>query len=258
MVGLAVESRRWEGSAMVELVLDPSIRDYVVVPITVAMVFYGLLQHHLRVLLTDSPPPKPDDIKSRHNTQRSQRLRANGNMISAKGFEMRKSYFNDSDKGIFIEKNIVEEPVYQDPTAMMGPMKAQMAGMFQFMGMMFLINYFFSGFVCIRLPFTLTYRFKPMLQRGMILFGLDMSWVSSLSWQVLNSFGLRGVHQWILGSDEVIDPFAQQQQVMGGGQAGMPGQPKMKELYKGESTNLSLLEYDGATLNSIEQSFLSS
>lgn len=240
---------------MVELVLDPSIRDYVVIPITVAMVFYGLLQHHLRVLLTDMPSPTLDDIKARHNTQRSNRLRTNGRFITARGFEMRKVYFTDEDKGIFQEKNIKQEPVYQDPMAMMGPMKAQTAGMFQFMGMMFVINFFFSGFVCIRLPFTLTYRFKPMLQRGMILFGLDMSWVSSLSWQVLNSFGLRGVHQWILGSDEVVDPFAQQQQMMGGGQAGMPGQPKMKELYKSELVNLSLAQYSNR-LDEMENSLI--
>lgn len=167
---------------------------------------------------------------------------------------MRKLYFSDSDKGIYVEKNIVEEPKYQDPMAMMGPMKAQTAGMFQFMGMMFVINYFFSGFVCIRLPFTLTFRFKPMLQRGMVLFGLDMSWVSSLSWQVLNQFGLRGVHQWLLGSAEIIDPFAQQQQMMGGGaQAGMPGQPTMKDLYRVELDNLKLVQYNTQVLDKIER-----
>jgi len=242
---------------MVELVLDPAIRDYVVIPITIAMVFYGIMQHHARVLLTDIPAPSADSIKARQTIQRSMRLRKNGSHITAKGFEMRKRYFIDHDKGIFVEKNVVEEPTYQDPMAMMGPMKAQTAGMMQFMGMMFVINYFFSGFVCIRLPFTLTYRFKPMLQRGMLLFGLDMSWVSSLSWQVLNQFGLRGVHQWILGSDEIVDPFAQQQQMMGGGpQAGMPGQPKMKQLYKGEHDNLKLVRYNSSVLEKLEESVM--
>uniref|UniRef100_A0AAZ3S128 ER membrane protein complex subunit 3 n=1 Tax=Oncorhynchus tshawytscha TaxID=74940 RepID=A0AAZ3S128_ONCTS len=40
------------------------------------------------------------------------------------------------------------------------------------------INWAFSGFVITKVPFPLTLRFKPMLQRGIELLSLDASWYS--------------------------------------------------------------------------------
>lgn len=247
-------------SDSVDLILDPQIRNYVLVPITVAMVFYGVMQHHVRTLLTDKKKSNLDAIQTRHNVERARRLRANGRMLDQTEFHMRKEYFLEKNDGVFVDKNIHEEPVAQDPTAMMGMLKMQMAGMFQFMGMMFVVNYFFSGFVCLRLPFTLTGRFKPMLQRGMVLFGLDMSWVSSLSWQVLNQFGLKGVHMWILDTDDVMDSFAiqQQQMGMGAGGGGGPQGPQKKKLYLAEADNLNLTSHRGTILGDVEQKLIAS
>lgn len=68
------------------------------------------------------------------------------------------------------------------------------------------ISFFFSGFVVAKiplspLPFPLDY-FKGWLQRGLASEGIQMVWVSSLSWYFLVAFfGLNAVYRVLLGDD---------------------------------------------------------
>jgi len=103
------------------------------------------------------------------------------------------------------------------------------------------INFFFQGFVLIKLPFPLTLGFKSMLQRGIETPDMDVRWVSSLSWYFLNFFGLNGLYRLILGSDnsasnsqDVATPFA-----AGLGAPQQPGQTlDYNKLFSAERDNL--------------------
>ena len=76
----------------------------------------------------------------------------------------------------------------------------------------------------VRVPFPLTLRFKPMLQRGIQLSTLSSSWVSSASFYFICLFGLRGVFTLLLGPDNDSDSMrAMQQQMQGMGGPQDPG-----------------------------------
>lgn len=69
-----------------------------------------------------------------------------------------------------------------DPSMMMDMMKKNLNMIVPQMLSMFWVNFFFSGFVIAKIPFPLTQKFRGMLQRGVDLQSLDVTYVSSLSW----------------------------------------------------------------------------
>jgi hypothetical protein len=100
-----------------------------------------------------------------------------------------------------------------------------------------------------------------MMQRGIETPDMDVRWVSSLSWYFLNFFGLNGLYQLVLGSDNgmstlfYITPSVDAslaansaQDMMATPFAGMgtnaaPGQPQdFVKLFKAEKDNLEFAE----------------
>ena len=100
-----------------------------------------------------------------------------------------------------------------DPSAMTNMMKNNLGQMVPQMLTKAWVNFFFSGFIVARVPFPLTQRFRGMLQRGVDLPSLDVTYVSSLSWYFLNMFGMRGVLSLVLGEATVDDTALMQQQM---------------------------------------------
>ncbi|KAJ2767393.1 hypothetical protein IWQ57_003964 [Coemansia nantahalensis] len=182
-------------------------------------------------------PPKPDakDVRQGKALMRGQILAQNSAYIPAAALAARKQYLCQAyEDGEYLKNkaskdqgpaNLMADPKAME--AMMGGMKSQMMGIVPQTLIMGWIQFFFSGFILIKLPFPLGLRFKQMLQSGITTPNMDVRWVSSLSWYFLNLFGLRGVFALILGSDNSADGTRDMAAMGTMGAAGQqPGQPQ--------------------------------
>lgn len=198
------------------LVLDSAIRDWVVLPIVVMVILVGMGRHYAQILLKSTPIVTEGDlieIRSKQIIQQALRLRLNGRYLNSDAFQRRKTYFVRKKTGLLREKTPPPTNPMSNPLAMMDMMKGNITFMLPNFAMMGFVGYFFSGFVCLKVPFPLpSYRFRLMLQRGVDLSTLDVSYVSSLSWYFLVTFGLSGVYKLILGDNVDLDDAKMMQQ----------------------------------------------
>lgn len=236
---------------MSELVLDPAIRDWVLIPIVVIMFLMGILRNNVTKMLRKDTPPNRTQVMQNNQLMRARRLRANAQYIPQSAFLSRKKFFCQKDDGILMQKMDAPNPMsmMQDPNVMMNMMQGNFAMMVPQMVMMGIVNYFFSGFVLGKIPFPLTPSFKGMLQRGINLTTLDTAYVTSMSWYFLVMFGMRGLYSIVLGANAETDDTKMMQQQMGMGQ--QPGQqPDMNKIFAAEAENIQLVEHtwflDGA------------
>jgi len=230
-----------------QVALDPQIRDWVLLPIFAVIFLQGILRQFLSVIMKDEPKPSAlavKDFRANQQIRRSQRLRANHAYIPADAFRMRRQFFVTV--ALKEPAKAEETAAVPDPTAMMGSMKQQMAGMVPHFALMGWVSFFFSGFVMVKLPFPLTERFKAMTQRGIALQSLDVSYVSSLSWYFVLLFGMRGLNDLVLGDNNEADNTAklmQQQMAMG---MGGPGAPDPTKMFATESNELEIVAHEFA------------
>eukprot|EP01038_Epipyxis_sp_PR26KG_P008053 gene8053-10911_t len=207
------------------LLLDPSIRDWVVLPMLIMLVLVGMGRHYVQSLIQTDPIITENDLVSiRHKQILTQtgRLRAFGKLLNDKSYLKRKAYYIRKKVGLLYEKNIPgpANPM-SNPMAMVDMMKGNMIYMIPNFAMMGFVGYFFSGFICLKIPFPMpSTHFKLMLQRGVDLKSLDVSYVSSLSWYFLLTFGLNGVYRLLLGEDSDLDEAKMMQAQMGMGLMG--------------------------------------
>ncbi|KAJ0017530.1 hypothetical protein Pint_09524 [Pistacia integerrima] len=175
-----------------DLVLDTAIRDWVLIPLSVVMVIL-----------------------------RARNLRAGANFIPAKSFRARRVYFSNEENGLlYVPKGQAQNPqaqMFSDPNMAMDMMKKNLSMIIPQTLTFAWVNFFFSGFVAAKIPFPLTQRFRSMLQNGIDLSTVDVSYVSSRSWYFLNLFGLRGLFSLILGEENATDDTQRMMQMSGFG-----------------------------------------
>jgi hypothetical protein len=229
------------------LTLDPEIRNWVLIPIVLITMLVGIGRSMISQLVKSDSAVDADKVKHMSLIQRAQRLRGAQRFIPPAGFAMRKAYLCDKDAGMLrrtIEVDPMKNNPMSNPDGMMNMLKGNMSMMLPHILMMGWINYFFSGFVLVKLPFPVTSRFKSMLQRGVDLGSLDVSYVSSLSWYFLVMFGLRSFYSLVLGSghEDMDAKMMQAQMGMGGG--GQPQQFDPNKHFEREADQLEIVSHE--------------
>uniref|UniRef100_A0A3Q3R6M6 ER membrane protein complex subunit 3 n=1 Tax=Monopterus albus TaxID=43700 RepID=A0A3Q3R6M6_MONAL len=228
-----------------ELLLDSSIRLWVVLPIVFITFFVGIIRHYVTQLLHSDKKVDLEQVSDSQVLLRSRHLRENGKYIPRQSFTMRKHYFNNTETGFFkkVKRKVVPKNPMTDTSMLTDMMKGNLTNVLPMILIGGWINWAFSGFV----PFPLTLRFKPMLQRGVDLLSLDASWVSSVSWYFLNVFGLRSMYSLILGQDNAADQSRVMQDQMMGAALAMPPDPN--KAFKSEWEALEIMEHKWALAN---------
>ncbi|KAK9463019.1 integral membrane protein DUF106-domain-containing protein [Lipomyces oligophaga] len=256
-------------AAAPDLVLDPSLTYWVLFPILFVMILVGVLRHYITLLL-QSAPKKAElaTIREQQALQRGKSLRSNGYFIPGESFACRKAYLTKTFKeGLFLKdqdamKNKDEPKQPPNPLSdpggmdqMMTMVKGNMVMIIPQTLLMSWINFFFSGFIVMKLPFPLTIRFKSILQSGVATRELDVRWVSSMSWYFLLLIGLTTIYDLILGSNNSAGSAMEMNpQAMPMPGMGQPGQDIVK-MFLGEAENLELASHE-FILDDIEDRFL--
>jgi hypothetical protein len=251
--------------------LDPSIRNWVFIPITVITVAINLLMKYLNVVINQGAAKanpsrttkeqhvgsnsgedflnvelknRDVDIKVRSAINRSAKLRSNFMYISDRGFKLRKAFFCN-DGGFFsqkLEQN--KAPDVMNPNMMVDVLKKNLINGLYYALIFVGVGYMFSGFILLKLPFGLTQKFRSMMQQGLNLPDVDVSYVSAISWCFILVFGLNSILQHFDGGDN-FSMLSQQEQMMKAPMQMMPfgqqGGPEFEKLFSAEKENIEII-----------------
>lgn len=257
--------------------LDPSIRNWVFIPITIITVAINLLMKYLNVLINQGQQ-KPNtskvihehnedeheylkkelegrdsDIKVKSALNRVAKLKLNFMHISERGFKLRKGFFcNDS--GYLSQKIENKAPDMMNPNMMVDVMKKNLINGLYYALIFVGVGYMFSGFILLKLPFGLTQKFRSMLQQGLNLPDVDVSYVSAISWCFILVFGLNSILQHFDGGDN-FSMLNQQEQMMKAPMQMMPGQPGVEydKIFSAEKENIEIIPHFSMLEDSVDR-----
>jgi hypothetical protein len=276
------------------LLVDGSILTWILLPLVFLTLVSLYVRTHAMRLLAEPKVVGREELAHRNLLARAQRLRANGGFISLAGFAMRKAYFVEpappgpassaavaaggaaaagaaataaataaaaaaaagAGGGRLLAK---PEGAGATPNPM-DAMKQQMVMMGTQMGLGYFTENFTSGFVALRLPFSLTERFKTMTQAGIGVGALDTTYVSSTSWYMMTMFGLPQVlklFQRVGGAGQGgLDEARMVQMQMGMVGAAPAGAFNAAAAYAAERENVQLAEWAPAPLLQAERELI--
>lgn len=195
------------------IAIDGEILQWVLVPIVFILLLVGILRHFVTIALSKkAKPTSPKAVAEQQLVAYTRHLLANNTFLPLESAKARSDV---------LIKKMSEEVEFNGLASMMEGgmmaemMKQNMIGVVPNIVMVTLISTFFNGFIIARFPFALSAKFKPMTQRGVDIDMLDGNYATSLSLYFLILFGLQGILQLILGSNEGDETRLMQQQING-------------------------------------------
>ncbi|KAM9919575.1 hypothetical protein OXX80_000077 [Metschnikowia pulcherrima] len=247
-----------------DLLLDPQLKWWMLIPITVAMVLVGVLRSNITFLLSSSQKPLTYRAsREQHFLRRALAFKNNAGILTGPEFDMRQEYllqklrsteFHENPESSDEPKNPFSDSATND--ALMNMAKGNIMSYVPQTLIMAWVNYFFAGSVVMKLPFPLTDGFKSMLQNGVNTPNLDPRYVSAISWYFVNLFGLRPVYSLLMSDpDAARDIVAQQSQQQVVPNLGGPGGPKAAKVFSAEAESIQILDYE-SILSGVSQRIL--
>lgn len=206
-----------------DILLDPRIKTHVLLPITIIMVLVHILQKITTIYI--QPTPK---LQKANKIRQEQHLRLTEIIIQNRSTALCKSeweaikanvietYGKTSNLNKILEKpienneNELTNPLFQSgfQDMMLQGMKGNLLNYLPQPILMFFMSFLFGGYIVLKLPFTLTANFKPMLQSSIQTPDLDVSYVTGISWYFVNLLGVESIGSLILMNFDIQSPFS--------------------------------------------------
>ncbi|ETO23834.1 hypothetical protein RFI_13335 [Reticulomyxa filosa] len=251
------------------LVLDPGICYFVLIPIFLVVFMRTVLSQNVSELVTSKPVlTQRDRIQHAQVMRRTQRTRGACHWIPKQKKKKKRGLIVVIPKSFLrrcrfligkalapveVAKAEPGEQNYDELANMVSMMKGNTASYISNIGFMIWVNSFFAGFLLVRLPFNLTETLRPLVQRDIVLDAFDCSYVSSLSWYFITFFGLRLL---LGGESEDLDMKMMRDQMSGmagpmmppgaGGMPGMGSQYDPNPMFKTERNELQIVRHEWA------------
>lgn len=217
------------------LLLDPSIRDWVLIPIALIVVLVGILRHYVTLLTNSKPKIVMTSVRNQNTSNYGGLLISSGEFLNTQSFTARAKKLISEDLKREVE---MENPLdMSDPSVMTGMVKGQLMMLANNFGVMMLVSFFFSGFIVAQFPFSIPIRLKELTQKGIEIDDLECSYATSISFYFVMLYGCSGILQLLLGGDAEVNNMNSMTQMQGQMKQGVD----YKKVYKQISEELTFV-----------------
>ena len=132
------------------LVLDPWIRNWVVLPMVFMLILVGVGRHYVQQIIQSEDQSDIEVVKNKNTAMRAQMLRLHRGSVSEEAFAARRTFLCQKKTGLLRRKVPGPANPMSDMSGMMNMMKGNMTFMLPNMVMMAFVSYFFAGFILVK------------------------------------------------------------------------------------------------------------